>query len=91
VTLESPSGERDPESRDCTPDYRPFPALWAAPLSFFGIDVPVRDTTGLVHYPIASSQLPGSRLIMTTYSVRDHFTRTLKTPTLALAQWQAQP
>jgi hypothetical protein len=44
-----------------------------------------------VHYPIASSQLPGSRLIMTTYSVRDHFTRTLKTPTLALAQWQAQP
>jgi hypothetical protein len=51
----------------------------------------VRDTTGLVHYPIASSQLPGSRLIMTTYSVRDHFTRTLKTPTLALAQWQAQP
>jgi hypothetical protein len=60
-------------------------------LSFFGIDVPVRDTTGLVHYPIASSQLPGSRLIMTTYSVRDHFTRTLKTPTLALAQWQAQP
>ena len=91
VTLESPSGQRDPESRDCTPDYRPFPALWAAPLSFFGIDVPVRDTTGLVQYPIASSQISASRLVMTTYSVRDHFTRTLVTPTRELAQWQAQP
>jgi hypothetical protein len=59
-------------------------------LSFFGIDVPVRDTTGLVKYPIASSQISASSLIITTYSVRDHFTRALVTPTLPLAQWQAQ-
>jgi len=91
VTLESPSGQHDPQSRDCTPDYRPFSALWSAPLSFFGIDVPVRDTTGLVQYPIARAELPESRLVMTTYSVRDHFTRTLVTPALQLAQWQARP
>jgi hypothetical protein len=60
-------------------------------LSFFGIDVPVRDTTGLVQYPIARAELPESRLVMTTYSVRDHFTRTLVTPALQLAQWQARP
>lgn len=90
VTLESPSGQRNPELRDCTPDYHPFAAPSAAPLTFFGIDVPVRDPAGIVQYPVASSQIPESRLLVTTYRVRDHFTRTVVTPALALAEWQTQ-
>lgn len=91
ATLESPGGQRNPESQDCTPNYRPFIALWSLPLTFFGIDVPVRDHAGLVQYPIASSQIADSRLILTTYRVRDHFIRTVVTPALRLGEWQAQP
>jgi hypothetical protein len=90
ATLEGPDGQRNPERRDCTPDYRPFAALWAAPLTFFGIDVPVRDHLRLVQYPIPSSQIPESRLLVTTYRVRDHFTRTLIMPALRIAEWQTQ-
>lgn len=91
VTVEDPMGNRNPESQTCGDlDYRPFSALWSAPLTYFGTDVPVRDTSGLVQYPVASSQIPQSRLLMTTYSVRDHFMRTVVTPNLPLAHWQAQ-
>jgi hypothetical protein len=90
VVLQGPNGQRDPASQDCSPDYRPFAALWSSSLSYYGIDVPVRDTTGLVQYPVATSQIPESRLIMTTYSVRDHFARTVVTPTVRLAQLQEQ-
>lgn len=90
LAIEDPKGERNPERRDCTPNYRPFAALWSEPLTYFGIDVPVRDYAGLVQYPVAISLIPESRLLVTTYRVRDHFTRTLTTPPLRLAQWQAQ-
>jgi hypothetical protein len=90
VVLEGPSGQRNPESQDCSPDYRPFAALWSSSLTYYGIDVPVRDTAGLVQYAVATAQIPESRLIMTTYSVRDHFTRTVVTPTVELAQFQEQ-
>jgi hypothetical protein len=91
VTLEGPDGKRDPESPDCSPNYRPFAALWSAPQTFYGIDVQVHDATGFVQYPIPSSQFAESRLLLTTYSVRDHFTRALTTPALRLANWHTQP
>jgi len=50
----------------------------------------VRDNTGLVQYPVASSQLPESRLLVATYGVRDHFTRTVVNPAFILEEWQAQ-
>jgi hypothetical protein len=90
ATLEGPTGRRNPETQDCTPDYRPFAVLGAVPLNIFGVDVPVRDNTGLVEYPVPSAQIPESRLLLTPYSVRDHFMRTLMTPALMLADWQAQ-
>ena len=88
--MEAPNGQRNPESQDCTPDYRPFAVLGAVPLSIFGADVPVRDNTGLVQNPVASAQLSESRLLVTPYSVRDHFTRALVTPAIRLENWQAQ-
>jgi hypothetical protein len=90
VRLEGPSGQRNPENVDCASDYRPFAAMWSAPMTIFGVDVPVRDNAGVVQYPVASSQLPESRLLVTTYGVRDHFTRTLVNPALILEEWQAQ-
>ena len=90
VVLEGPSGERNPESQDCSPDYRPFAALLSSSLTYYGIDVPVRDTTGVVQYPVATAQIPESRLIMTTYSVRDHFARTVITPNVELTQFREQ-
>jgi hypothetical protein len=90
VMVEDPNGIRNPESQTCGDlDYRPFAALWSAPLTYFGTDVPVRDTSGQVQYPVASSQIPQSRLLMTTYSVRDHFRRTVVTPDFPLAHWPA--
>jgi hypothetical protein len=90
ITLAGPSGARNPEIADCTPDYRPFAATGSGPLTFFGIDVPVRDRAGLVEYPVTSSQLSDAQLLLTTYSVRDHFTRTLTTPDLLLESLHAQ-
>jgi hypothetical protein len=90
LTLEGPNGERNPESDDCSPDYRPFAVLGAAPLSIFGSDVPVRDNTGLIQYPVASAQLSESRLLIKPYSVRDHFRRTLAIPALLLESWPPQ-
>jgi hypothetical protein len=86
VTVEGPNGIRNPENQTCGDvDYRPFAALWSAPMTYFGTDVPVRDTSGQVRYPVAIAEIPQSRLLMTTYSVRDHFMRTVVTPDLPLA------
>jgi len=90
LAIEAPNGQRDPETQACTPNYRPFAALWSEPLTHFGVDVPVRDESGLAQYPVAASLLPESRLLVTTYRVRDHFTRTLVTPELLLAQRRRQ-
>jgi len=90
VTLEGPSGEFNTAIQDCTPDYRPFAAQWSSPLTFFGIDVPVHDNAGQVHYPVPVAQIPDSRLLVTTYRVSDHFTRTLTSPALLLGDWQTQ-
>jgi hypothetical protein len=90
LTVVGPNGQRDPESQGCAPNYRPFAALWSEPLTHFGIDVAVRDDSGLVQYPVAASLLPDSQLLVTTYAVRDHFMRTLVTPPLLLVQQRAQ-
>jgi hypothetical protein len=90
VRLEGPSGQRNAEILDCASDYRPFAAPWPAPMTLFGVDVPVHDNAALVQYPVPSAQLPESRLLVTTYRMRDHFTRTLIAPALILEQWQAQ-
>jgi hypothetical protein len=90
LAVEAPNGQRNPETQGCAPNYRPFAALWSEPLTHFGIDVPVRDDSGLVQYPVAAALLPESRLLITTYSARDHFMRTLVTPPLLLTQHRAQ-
>jgi len=90
VTLVAPDGRRDPDSPDCSPNYRPFAALWSAPLTYFGTDVQVHDATGFVQYPIPSSEFAESHLLVTTYRVRGHLSRSFATPALRLADWNAQ-
>jgi hypothetical protein len=91
VTLEAPDGKRDPGNPDCSPNYRPFTALWSAPMTFYGIDLQVHDPTGFVQYPIAPSLFADSRLLVTTYHARGHFVNTATTPPLRLANWNARP
>ena len=91
VTLVAPDGKRDPDSPDCSPNYRPFAALWTSPLTYFGIDVQVHDATGFVQFPIAPSEFAESHLLVTTYRARGHLARSLATPVLRLADWPAQP
>ena len=91
VTLEAPDGRRNPDSPDCSPNYRPFTALWSAPMTFYGIDVQVHDATGFVQYPVPPSQFADSRLLVTTYHARGHFANTATTPLLRLANWNARP
>jgi hypothetical protein len=91
VTLVAADGKRDPDSPDCSPNYRPFAALWSAPLTYYGMDVQVHDATEFVQYPVPPSEFAESHLLVTTYRVGDHFTRSFVTPALHLAEWNAQP
>lgn len=91
LTLVGPDGRRDPDSPDCSPNYRPFAALWSAPLSFYGIDVQVHDATGFVQYPVPPAEFAQSQLLVTTYRAHGHLARSFATPALRLADWHAQP
>ncbi len=91
LTLVAPDGRRDRDSPDCSPNYRPFAALWSAPLTYYGNDVQVHDASGVVQYPVAPAEFADSHLLVTTYRAGEHFARSFATPTLHLADWHAQP
>jgi hypothetical protein len=85
-----PSGSRNPEIHDCEPDYTAFETkLWPDVLSRLGAEIPFYDRSGLTHYPVDGPKLAHSRLVITTYDPRDHFTRHLDVPTLRLSDLAA--
>lgn len=86
ATLFGPQGRRNPEVIKCLPDYRPNLPAYTDILQFFGLDIPLRDRSGLTHYPVAFAELEESYLLVKAYRVRAHFERTLVVPDFHLAR-----
>jgi hypothetical protein len=83
-----PTGSRNPEIHDCEPDYTAFDSrLWPDVLARLGTEIPFYDRSGLTHYPVDGPKLAESRLLITTYDPRDHFTRHLDVPTVRLSDF----
>jgi hypothetical protein len=75
ATLYDPQGHHNPEVFKCVPDYRPFWPALIDPLSFYGVDLPVRDRYGVAQYAVDPSALASSYILLKIYRERDHFTR----------------
>ena len=91
AALEDPqSGNRNPETHACTPDYAPWPLhLPMDVVANTQLRLPFRDTTGLAHYPVDQSVIARAQISLTTYESADHFSRMLVIPNIRLADWAA--
>lgn len=77
AALYAADGRHNPETFKCDPDYRRhWPGLIDV-LSFFGLEMPLRDPYGLAHYAVGESELRTSYVLLKIYGERDHFERTL--------------
>jgi hypothetical protein len=82
------AGVRNPEVHVCDPNYSPFDGrFWPDSLTRSGGELPFFDRSGLTHYPIDGSKLPGSRFVVETYAPRDHFVRRIRIPEAQLANF----
>jgi len=79
ATLYRLDGSHNPEISKCTPNYRPFGSTLSDTLSFFGVNLPVRDRSGLARYPIDASLAADAYVLLRIYKERDHFKRDLTT------------
>jgi hypothetical protein len=92
VYLEHPATRlKNPESHICNRDYAPalFAKFWPDTIHRMGGDVPFYDFSGLARFPVDGSKVATARVIIKTYTVRDHFTRHVDTPILRLADLTA--
>lgn len=88
ATLYTPDGRHNPEVFHCDPDYRRhWPALIDV-LNFYGIDVPVRDRYGVIHYELDASDLGTAVMLLKIYGERDHFQRTLAVAAFEPERWR---
>jgi hypothetical protein len=83
------SAEHNPEVLQCDPDYRPYLPSPTSPLSAFAVDIPIRDPTGLAHYPLEAAPVAGLQLLIRVYAVKEHVIRTLLTPRMRLIDARA--
>ncbi|HTT02406.1 MAG TPA: hypothetical protein VMG11_10010 [Steroidobacteraceae bacterium] len=89
VTLYGAQGRHNPEVLNCDPDYRPdLPSLTYG-IGFYGLDLPVHDRTGMIHYPVERTELGDAYVLIRVYTVREHFTRALDVP-IKLEEWHVQ-
>jgi hypothetical protein len=76
ATLYAPDGRHNPRVLACTGDYRPFIPGTTNIIAFSGLQLPVRDPTGLAHYEVQTADLPQAYIVMKIYKASSHFTRT---------------
>lgn len=92
--LENPAtGQRNPSIHGCRDNYSPWFGRYK-PLnttSFMGANMPFRDPSGLIHYPVNASQLRNSAVMLRSYHPIAYFTRTLVIPNVLLSNFAAQP
>ncbi len=75
ATLYGPAGSHNPEVFKCRADYRPYLPALPNILAYFGLNLPVRDKSGMAHYPVDAAQLADAYLVMKIYAVSEHFVR----------------
>jgi hypothetical protein len=86
VTMRGAADQQNPEVLQCDPDYRPYLPTSTDPLNRFGVDIPIRDPTGLIHYPLEAVQLATLHLLIKVYAVREHTVRSALTPRIRLME-----
>ncbi|HYX75514.1 MAG TPA: hypothetical protein VE819_12595 [Steroidobacteraceae bacterium] len=86
VTARGPADQNNPEVLQCDPDYRPYLPTLTDALNRFGVDVPIRDPTGLTHYPLEAANIRTLQLLIKVYAVQEHAVRSLLTPRIRLIE-----
>jgi hypothetical protein len=81
----TPSGRRNPVSTACFPNYAPYLDRPVPDAMFhFRFILPFRDPSGLTKYPVDSTQLADSKIVIRMYVPQDHFTREVASPILSI-------
>ena len=80
ATLHGAHGILVPEQVSCVHDYRRDIPSPTTALALEGIDLWVRETTGLTHGAAQPADFSESYVTLTTYGAPEHFTRTLVLP-----------
>ena len=84
------SGQTNPETLICAPDYSPYNARpFPDAISRFQVEAPFRDRLGLGSYPVDGGQLASAQLMLTSFEASEHITRRLTAPQIHLAAWTA--
>jgi hypothetical protein len=84
VSVRNSAEQQNPEILQCDPDYRPYLPAATTPLNVFGVDIPIRDPSGVTHYPLEAAQTTALHLLIKVYAVQEHTVRSLLTPTTRL-------
>jgi len=86
VTVHGAADESNPDILQCDPDYRPYLPTLTDAVNRFGVDVPLRDPTGLAHYPLEAVKITTLQLLIKVYAVEEHAVRSLITPSMRLME-----
>ncbi len=89
AALYAPDGRHNPEVVNCDPDYRRHWPVLINVLSFYGVDLPVRDPQSVIDYPVGASELESSYVLLKIYGELDHFKRTLTVAGFQPERWRA--
>jgi hypothetical protein len=84
ATLHGAHGILVPEQLSCVHDYRRDIPSPTTTLALEGIDLWIRETTGLTHGAAEPADFSESYVTLTTYGAPEHFTRKLVLPALRL-------
>ena len=90
--LENPAtGVHNPAIQGCLNDYSPYFGRYkpSDPIMVGGANLRFRDEAGLLHYPVGASQLGSAQVVLRSYAVVGHFSRSLVIPSIRLADWAA--
>jgi hypothetical protein len=90
ATLYDSEGRHNPEVFKCEPDYRRHWPPLVDILSFYGVDVPLRDRSGLTHYAIDASSIGSASLVLRFYVELDHIERSVIAANFQPQVWRTQ-
>jgi hypothetical protein len=84
------TGLRNPSRSVCNPNYTPYFGKYLYDdMSRIGIALPFHDLAGLIKFPVDTSQLSDTRVVIRLFGPKDHFTRRVVIPGIRLSDWTA--
>lgn len=91
--LENPlTGEHNPAVHGCRDEYLPWLGRYKPldAITLTAVDLPFRDVSGLLHYPVNASHLSDSVVRIYSYQTSAHFTRKIVLKNIRLRDWSAE-